>query len=114
MLNREKLSAEQRLEISAEKLISHLTRGRLNNVQRGHAKGWAIEAAHAVFQLHPDLREEGSLPRYFVAKEGRSRGLRGAALTEFVEQEYQQGTWWKLVPEEVLLGKPEVSAPAAT
>ena len=63
---------------------------------------WAMEAAHSVFEMHPELREDGSLMRYFVAKKGRKSGLRGKALTEFVEAEYRNGTWWKLVPDAVL------------
>jgi hypothetical protein len=68
-----------------------------------------MEAAHAVFEMHPELREEGSLPRYFVAKAGRKNGLRGKELTAFVEDQYQRGTWWRLVPEAVLKGEPKIS-----
>ena len=105
MLDRESLSAEERLDKSTARALDHLGRTRLNNVQRNHAKLWSMEAAHAVFELHPDLREEGSLLRYFVAKEGRKNGLRGAALTAFVESEFSAGTWWHLVPESVLKGE---------
>lgn len=102
ILDREALPANERLETAVERLLDHIKRHRLNHVQRRHAQNWAAEAAHAVFELHPDLREDGSLPRYFVAKQGRRNGLRGADLTEFVEREYSQGTWWKLVPVELL------------
>ena len=109
MFDRDKVPVEERLETSIRKALDHLGREYLNSIQRGHARLWSMEAAHAVFELHPELREEGSLLRYFVAKEGRKQGLRGAALTEFVEREYQNGTWWKLVPEDVLMGKPKVA-----
>jgi hypothetical protein len=41
--------------------------------------------------LHPELREEGSLERYFVARLGRDRGYYGAELTAFVDQAYESG-----------------------
>jgi hypothetical protein len=107
MLDRETMPVAERLEKSLAKLHAHLRRGCQNSEQRNHARNWAAEAAHAVFELHPELREDGSLPRYFVAKEGRKMGLRGAALTEFVESKYRDGTWWKLVPESVLKGEPK-------
>ena len=43
------------------------------------------------FLKNPELREHGSLIRYFVAKRGRKDGLRGTALTKFVEEQY--GMW---------------------
>jgi hypothetical protein len=102
ILNRESLPANERLDKASLRMIDHLTRKFLNSAQRNHAKLWAMDAAHAAFELHPELREEGSLLRYFVAKEGRKNGLRGAALTTFVESEFSAGTWWHLVPESVL------------
>jgi hypothetical protein len=62
-------------------------------VDRNHSKcrKWGRRLAHAVLTLHPELREEGSLERYFVARLGRERGYRGAELTAFVEQAYQSG-----------------------
>jgi len=100
---RKTVSAEERIEKSAAKALDHINRKHyLNSRQRGHAKEWSIEAAHAVFELHPELREEGSLFRYFVAKAGREQKIYGRDLTEFVENEYQTGTWWKHIPEEVL------------
>jgi hypothetical protein len=101
------LPAQVRLDLAIERVKSHLSRPHLAGRQAQHLRMWVNEAAHAMFQMHPELREEGSLPRYFVAKAGRKNGLRGAALTEFVEAEYQNGTWWKLVPEDVLMGKPK-------
>jgi len=98
---------QERLELATTKLMSHLARRKLFGRQKRHAQCWAWEAAHATFQLHPELREEGSLLRYFVAKEGRRMGLRGTALTQFVEGQYRDGTWWKLVPESVLKGEPK-------
>ncbi len=57
----------------------------------GKCRKWARRLAHAALTLHPELREEGSLERYFVAKLGRERGHRGAELTAFVEQAYKSG-----------------------
>jgi hypothetical protein len=100
---RKTVPAQERLEQASERALDHINRKhRLNSEQKGHAKSWTMEAAHAAFELHPDLREEHSLPRYFVARAGRAQGIYGKALTEFVDQEYQAGTWWKHVPEEVL------------
>jgi hypothetical protein len=98
-----KIPAEERLEKASERALNHINRPLpIKNRQRVHAKEWTMEAAHAVFELHPELREEGSLLRYFVAREGRKQGIFGAALTEFVESQFQAGTWWRYVPEEVL------------
>lgn len=71
--------------------------GRLYKVRK-----WAGMAAHAIFESHPELREEHSLVRYFVAKAGRAQGIHGKALTEFVNQEFNKGSWYKHVPEDVL------------
>ena len=62
-------------------------------VDRNHSKSrkWSRRLAHAALTLHPELREEGSLERYFVARLGRERGYRGAELTTFVEQAYKSG-----------------------
>ena len=100
---RKTLSAEERIEQASAKALDHINRKTpINNRQRQHARQWTIETAHAVFELHPDLREENSLLRYFVAKAGRAKGIYGKELTEYIEKEYQQGTWWKHIPEEIL------------
>jgi len=100
---RKTIPAEERIEQASAKALDHINRKHyLNSRQRGHAKEWTVEAAHAVFELHPELREEGSMLRYFVAKSGRAQGIYGKALTEYIENEYQQGTWWKHIPEEIL------------
>jgi len=96
--------AQERLDTAVERVQSHLQRAR--GKQKTHLKSWAREAAHVAFELHPELREDGSLFRYFVAKAGRQQGLRGTALTAFVDQRYADGTWWRLVPEDVLIGRP--------
>jgi hypothetical protein len=102
---RKTLSAEERIEQASAKALDHINRTPpINSRQRGHAKQWTIEAAHAVFEICPDLREENSLLRYFVAKAGRAQGIYGKSLTEFVEKEYKAGTWWKHIPEEILKG----------
>jgi hypothetical protein len=62
-----------------------------NARSRAKLKKWAHRLAHAVLMLHPELREEGSLERYFVARLGRERGYRGAELTTFVDQAYESG-----------------------
>lgn len=100
-------TSEWRLEFGTKKLSHHMRcyASRPSNTRHAKIKKWTAFTAHAVFEMHPELREDGSLPRYFVAKAGRKQGIYGAALTEFVESKYQDGTWWRLVPEEVLLGK---------
>lgn len=57
----------------------------------GKCRKWSRRLAHAALTLHPELREEGSLERYFVARLGRERGYRGVELTAFVENAYQSG-----------------------
>ena len=100
----ENKSMEEKLEHALDKLNYHTLRyeakptsGRLYKVTK-----WAGMAAHAIFEAHPELREEGSLIRYFIGKEGRKHGFYGKALTEFIEQEFHAGTWYKHVPDEVL------------
>lgn len=108
MRHRERVGTpEQRLKQAIERIQSHTSQLRLNRAQRDHLKHWVTEATHAVFELHPDLREEGSLPRYFVARAARLKGMRGAAVTAFVEREYMSGDWQKHVPEDVLLRRPK-------
>lgn len=113
LLDRKTETPQKRLSYSTDGLAAMLhllSLGiHLNNDFRRKVYALTVEAAHAAFDIFPELREEGSLPRYFVAKEARMRGLRGAAVTEFVEREYQAGTWWKLVPEEVLKGEAKVA-----
>ena len=100
----ENRSMEEKIGHALEKLEYHTQRyiykpgsGRLYKVCK-----WAGMAAHAVFEVHNDLRDEGSLIRYFIGKEGRKQGFYGAALTEFIEKEFQAGTWYRHVPEAVL------------
>lgn len=57
----------------------------------GKCRKWSRRLAYAALTLHPELREEGSLERYFVAKLGRQHGYYGAELTVFVEQAYKCG-----------------------
>jgi len=57
----------------------------------GKCKKWSVRLAHAALTLYPELREENSLNRYFVAKLGREQGFSGAQLTEFVEKAYKSG-----------------------
>lgn len=49
------------------------------------------EARSRRLDASPELREEGSLERYFVARLGRERGYYGVELTTFVEQAYESG-----------------------
>lgn len=100
----ENKSMEEKLEHALDKLNYHTLRyeakptsGRLYKVTK-----WAGMAAHAIFEAHPELREENSLVRYFVAKEGRKQGIYGSKLTEFVDQEFDSGRWWVYVPPEVI------------
>ena len=57
----------------------------------GKCRKWASRIVHAALTLHPELREDDSLERYFVAKLGRERGYRGVELTAFVDQAYRSG-----------------------
>ena len=100
----ENRSMEEKLEHALEKLNYHTQRyidkpgsGRLYKVRK-----WAGMAAHAIFEVRPDLREENSLLRYFVAKAGRAKGIYGKELTGFIDNEYQKGTWYTHIPEEIL------------
>lgn len=100
---RKTLAAEERIEQASAKALDHINRTNyLNSRQRCHAKQWTVEVAHAVFELHPELREENSLIRYFIAKAGRAKGIYGKELTEFVNKEYETGRWWTHVPPDVL------------
>jgi hypothetical protein len=99
---RKNTPVDERLAKATERMLDHVIRKNLNWRQKQHLRSWTMEAAHSVFELHPELREEGSMLRYFVAKSGRAQGIYGKALTEYIENEYQQGTWWKHIPEEIL------------
>ena len=80
------LAPEEQFALASEKFSRYaIARSRLK------LKKWARRLAHAVLTLHPELREEGSLERYFVARLGRERGYRGAELTTFVDQAYESG-----------------------
>lgn len=97
-----------RFDHASKKLAKYLgivDRGKCSQEIIRKCAKWASRLAYEVFKMHPELRDEGSFSRYFVAKEGRKAGIRGAALTEYVEGKYADGTWWKLVPEEVLRGE---------
>ena len=97
------LTAQERLDKASERALDHINRPHfLNSRQRQHARSWTVEAVHAAYELHPEWREEHSLPRYFVAKSGRAKGIFGKALTEYIENEYRQGSWWTHIPPEVL------------
>jgi hypothetical protein len=93
---------EERLVKATAKIESHLSREPLNYEQRGHLRMWVGEAAHAVYEMRPDLREEGSFLRWFVSRSGRRLGLRGAALTRYIEEEYSSGRWYVHVPKDIL------------
>jgi hypothetical protein len=79
------LTPEAQFALASEKFFRY--------VDRNHSKcrKWSRRLAHAALTLHPELREEGSLERYFVARLGRERGYRGVELTAFVEEAYQSG-----------------------
>jgi hypothetical protein len=80
------LPLEDQVEYGLDKLAHHFVRMRPAKVKK-----WATRVAHAVFILHPELREEGSLDRYFVAKIARKLGLRGSEVTGFVDAAYKNG-----------------------
>jgi len=80
------LTPEERFALASAKFFNH---ARLGNY--GKCRKWSRRLAHAALTLHPELREDGSLERYFVARLGRERGYRGAELSAFVEQAYQSG-----------------------
>lgn len=75
---------------------------------RERLRRWAYEATRAAYKLHPELREDNSLPRYFVARAGRRMGFRGEDLTWFVEKSFETGMSAQFIPQEVL-GKGEVN-----
>ena len=52
---------------------------------------WTGRVAYQVFAMHPELREDGSFLRYFVARAGRRQGLRGTMLTAFVDKAFRDG-----------------------
>ncbi len=80
------LTPEEQFEAASEKFARYANAG-----YYGKCRKWSRRLAHAAFTLHPELREEGSLERYRVARLGRERGHRGAELTAFVEQAYESG-----------------------
>lgn len=92
-----------------QKYMRRARKGRISHTTAHRIYKWTCRLAHVVFEENPELREHGSLIRYFVAKRGRKDGLRGTALTKFVEEQYEDGTWWKLVPEEVLKGETKLA-----
>jgi hypothetical protein len=100
----ENKSMEEKLEHALDKLKYHTARyeAKPTNSRLYKVTKWAGMVGHAIFETHPELREPDSLVRYFIGKEGRKQGIYGAKLTEFIETQFQDGTWWKLVPEEVL------------
>lgn len=79
------LTPEEQFALASEKFSRY--------IDRNHSKRrkWARRLAHAALTLHPELREEGSLERYFVARLGREQGYSGVDLTTFVEQAYKSG-----------------------
>ncbi len=78
------LTSEEQFALATVKFFHHARLGRY-----GKCRKWARRLAHAALTLHPELRGDGSLERYFVARLGRERGYRGAELTVFVEKAYQ-------------------------
>jgi hypothetical protein len=81
------LAPEEQFAVASEKFSRYASAGHYNN----KCRKWSRRLAHAALTLHPELREEDSLERYFVAKLGRERGYRGAELTTFVDQAYESG-----------------------
>lgn len=81
------LAPEEQFAVASEKFSRYASAGHCNS----KCRKWSRRLAHAALTLHPELREENSLPRYFVAKLGRERGYRGAELTTFVDQAYESG-----------------------
>jgi hypothetical protein len=80
------LTPEEQFAVASEKFFRYAD---VRHYRK--CREWSRRLAHAALTLHPGLREEGSLERYFVAKLGRERGYRGTELTTFVEQAYQSG-----------------------
>lgn len=100
-------TASERLEHDTKNLTKYLGlmafKGAILTPQlRRFCRKWAVDAAHLAFQLNPELREPGSLHRYFVAKAGRKHGLRGERLSIFVEEIYRIGVADTFIPEELL------------
>jgi hypothetical protein len=96
---------QERFEIALERVQSHLNRGPLNKEQTKHLLGWSTALAHAIFHMHPELREEGSFLRYFVSKQGARQGLQGAALTGFVDRVFRDGIPAHYFPEWFVKGE---------
>jgi hypothetical protein len=80
------LAPEEQFKLASEEFFRYTKVG-----SSGKRRKWSWRLAHAALTLHPELREAGSLERYFVAKLGRQRGYYGAELTAFVEQAYTSG-----------------------
>lgn len=80
------LAPEEQFSLASEKFFRY---ARLCHY--GKCRKWANRLTKAAFLLHPELRPEDSLERYFVAKLGRQQGHRGAELTTFVERAYETG-----------------------
>jgi hypothetical protein len=85
------LPPEAKFALASAKFFCYASAGPYNNKCRNKCRKWSRRLAHAALTLHPELREEGSLERYFVARLGRERGYYGAELTAFVEQAYKSG-----------------------
>jgi hypothetical protein len=80
------LTPEEQFALASEKFSRYTNAGLY-----GKCRKWSRRLAHAALTLHPELREKGSLERYFVAKLGRERGYYGAELTAFVDEAYKSG-----------------------
>jgi hypothetical protein len=85
------LTPEAQFALALEKFSRYTSAGHYKNKCRNKCRKWSRRLAHAALTLHPELREEGSLERYFVARLGRERGYRGVELTAFVDQAYESG-----------------------
>ena len=85
------VAPEVRFELALERVQSHLNQPKIKGRQLAHLRQWTVALGHAVYHMHPELREDGSFLRYFVVKAGRRQGLRGMALTEFVDKAFREG-----------------------
>lgn len=104
-LNRGNSTPEEILDYYTPRLETYLgliSKGaKLDYPNGNRLRKWAVKAVHAAYTLHPDLREDGTLGRYFVAKSGRKLGLRGEALSAYVENAYETGIYGSFIPEEI-------------
>jgi hypothetical protein len=105
MILNNRVHPQIRFDAALERVLSHVNRPSLSHRQAYHLRQWTGALAHAVFHMHPELREDGSFLRYFVARQARRQGLRGAAVTAFVDDKFRDGIPPDYFPEWFIKGE---------